>query len=250
LRRRCNSGWRWISSSSVAWLAQLFGRPVALSPAQAARLDRWRALPEPDLRASPAAARFVVADVEATGLEVQRDRLIAIGAVTVESARIDLGRSFYVVLRQSAASDRENILVHGIGGTAQRAGEDPAEALLAFLEFAGKAPLVGFHAGFDDAMIRRAMREFLGEPYERRWIDLAQLAPELMPEEARARRNLDAWLERFGIEVFSRHDAVADALATAQLFLAALPRAAERRIAAVEAMLWEPGASRWLGGHR
>ena len=232
----------------MGWLANLFGQGVQLVPAQSQRLDRWRALPEPDLRASPAAARFVVADVEATGLDVQRDRLIAIGAVTVEAARIDLGRSFYAVLRQPEPSSRENILVHGIGGTAQRAGEDPAEALLAFLEFAGKAPLVGFHAGFDDALIRRATREFLGEACERRWIDLAQLAPELMPEEARARQHLDAWLERFGIEVSSRHDAAADALATAQLLLALLPRAAERRVATVEAMVWVPGATRWLGG--
>ena len=122
------------------------------------------------------------------------------------------------------------------------------EALLAFLEFAGKAPLVGFHAGFDDALIRRAMREVLGEPYERRWIDLAQLAPELLPGDARARTHLDAWLERFGIEVFSRHDAAADALATAQLLLALLPRADARGLATVEAMLWDPGAARWLGG--
>jgi DNA polymerase-3 subunit epsilon len=232
----------------VSWLTKLFGRPAALAPAQGARLGRWRALAEPDLRAPPAAARFVVADVEATGLDAQRDRLIAIGAVTVEAARIHLGRSFYVVLRQPEASSRENILVHGIGGTAQRGGNDPAEALLAFLEFAGKAPLVGFHAAFDNALIRRAMREFVGEPWERQWIDLAQLAPELIPEEARARQHLDAWLERFGIEVFNRHDAAADALATAQLLLALLPRAAERRVATVEAMLWDPGAARWLGG--
>ena len=232
----------------MSWLAKLFGRTPALAPGQAARLDRWHALPEPDLRAPPSAARFVVADVEATGLDAQRDRLIAIGAVTVEAARVDLGRSFYVVLRQPTASSRENILVHGIGGTAQRAGEDPVAALLAFLEFAGKAPLVGFHAGFDDALIRRAMRESLGERFARRWIDLAQLAPELLPEEARARTHLDAWLERFGIEVFSRHDAVADALATAQLLLALLPRAAERRVATLDAMVSDPGAARWLGG--
>jgi DNA polymerase-3 subunit epsilon len=232
----------------VSWFGNLFGKSPVLAPAQAVRLDRWRALPQPDLRTPPAAARFVVADVEATGLDAQRDRLIAIGAVTVEAARVNLGRSFYVVLRQPAASSRENILVHGIGGTAQRTGEDPVAALLAFLEFAGKAPLVGFHAGFDDALIRRAMHEFLGEPYAPRWIDLAQLAPELLPEEARARTHLDAWLERFGIEVFSRHDAVADALATAQLLLALLPRAAERRVATVDAMVSDPGAARWLGG--
>jgi DNA polymerase III subunit epsilon len=231
----------------LAWL-DIFRRRAPLGAAAAERLQRWRAAPEPDLPPPPPAARFVVADVEATGLDVQRDRLIAIGAVTVEGSRVDLGRSFYAVLRQQEASSRENILVHGIGGTAQRAGNDPAAALLAFLEFAGKAPLVGFHAAFDDAMIRNAMREFLGEPWERRWIDLAQLAPQLMPEEARARPHLDAWLERFGIEVFSRHDAAADALATAELLLALLPRAAERHVATVEAMLWDPADARWLGG--
>jgi DNA polymerase III subunit epsilon len=234
----------------VAWLAKLLGRRVTVPPAQAARLARWRALPEPDLRSPAAEARFVVADVEATGLDVDRDRLIAIGAVTVEAARIDLGRSFYAVLRQSVASSRENILVHGIGGTAQREGEDPADGLLAFLEFAGKAPLVGFHAGFDAALIRRAMRVSLGEPFARPWIDLAQLAPELVPGEAHARRHLDAWLERFGIEAFSRHDAAADALATAQLFLVLLAHAAERGVATADAMLWDPAAARWLGARR
>jgi DNA polymerase-3 subunit epsilon len=231
----------------LAWL-DIFRRRVSLGAAEAERLRRWRGAPEPDLRASPAAARLVVADVEATGLDVQRDRLIAIGAVTVDAARVELGRSFYAVLRQEEASSRENILVHGIGGSAQRAGEDPVAALLAFLEFAGKAPLVGFHAAFDDAMIRGAVRRYLGAAWQGRWNDLAQLAPQLMPEEARARQHLDAWLERFGIEVFSRHDAAADALATAELLLALLPRAAERRLATVEAMLWDPADARWLGG--
>jgi len=231
----------------VAWL-DIFHRRVPLGAAEAGRLRRWRELPEADLRAAPGAARFVVADVEATGLDVRSDRLIAIGAVTVEASRVALGRSFYAILRQPEASSRENILVHGIGATAQRAGSDPAAALLAFLEFAGRAPLVGFHAAFDDALIRRAMREHLGERWQGRWIDLAQLAPQLMPEEARARQHLDAWLERFGIGVFSRHDAAADALATAQLLLALLPRAAARRVATVETMLWDPADARWLGG--
>jgi DNA polymerase-3 subunit epsilon len=230
----------------LAWL-DIFRRRPALDATGAERLRAWRALPEPNLRATPDAARFIVADVEATGLDVRRDRLIAIGAVTVEAARIDLGRSFYAILRQPEASSRENILVHGIGGTAQRTGEDPAAALLAVLELAGKAPLVGFHAAFDDAMIRRAMREYLGEAWQARWIDLAQLAPQLVPEEARARVSLDEWLERFGIEVFNRHDAAADALATAALLLALLPRAAERRVATVAAMLWDPADARWLG---
>jgi DNA polymerase-3 subunit epsilon len=233
----------------MSWLANLLGRRVVLPARAAERLARWRALPEPDPGTAPATTRFVVVDVESTGLDLRADRLIAIGAVTIDAGRIDLGRAFYAVLRQPEVSSHENILVHGIGGTQQREGEDPPEALLAFLEFAGKAPLVGYHAAFDDGMIGRATTEFLGLAFERPWIDLAYLAPDLMPAEAHKRKHLDAWLELFGIEVFSRHDAIADALATAQLLLAVLARAATppRRVAG---MLWDPGASRWLGQRR
>jgi DNA polymerase III subunit epsilon len=230
----------------VSWLTKLLGRKAPLPTEARARLDRWLALPAPPLDVAPAGARLVVADVESTGLDMRTDRLIAIGAVTVEAGRIELGRSFYKVLRQPAASSRDNILVHGIGGTQQREGEDPVEALLAFLEFAGRAPLVAYHAAFDATMIRKATLEYLGATFKPPWIDLAYVAPELIRTEGVRHKGLDAWLQRFGIEVFSRHDAVADALATAQLLLAVLAHAKPqpRRVAE---LLWDPEATRWLG---
>jgi DNA polymerase-3 subunit epsilon len=230
----------------MGWLTKLLGREVPLAPDARARRDRWLELPTPAEDIAPAVARFVVADVESTGLDMRADRLIAIGAVTVEAGRIDLGRSFYSVLRQDAASSRENILVHGICGTQQREGEDPVDALLGFLEFAGRAPLVGYHAAFDAAMIGRAMQHYLGAPFKLPWIDLAYVAPELVPTEGVRHKGLDAWLQRYGIEVFSRHDAVADALATAQLLLAVLAHARKKPQRVAE-LLWDPESTRWLG---
>jgi DNA polymerase-3 subunit epsilon len=230
----------------VSWLAKLLSRKVPLPSEARARLDRWLELPAAPVDGAPADARFVVADVESTGLDMRTDRLIAIGAVTVEAGRIDLGGAFYKVLRQPVASSRDNILVHGIGGTQQREGEDPIEALLAFLEFAGRAPLVAYHAAFDATMIRNATLEYLGETFKPPWIDLAYVAPELIRTEGVRHKGLDAWLQRFGIEVFSRHDAVADALATAQLLLAVLAHA-EPKPRRVAELLWDPEATRWLG---
>jgi DNA polymerase-3 subunit epsilon len=227
----------------------MFGRSVALPPRARERLDRWRVLPAPPLGIAPAGARLVVADVESTGLDMHNDRLIAIGAVTVEAGKIDIGRSFYKVLRQPESSSRENILVHGIGGTAQCEGEDPIEALLAFLEFVARAPLVGYHAAFDATMIGKAMSEHLGEKFRQPWIDLAYVAPELIRSEGKRHKGLDAWLQRFDIEVFSRHDAVADALATAQLLLAVLAHA-EPKPKRVDELLWHPEATGWLGHGR
>src|SRR5688500_12263830 len=81
-------------------------------------------------------ARWVVLDVETTGLDVGRDRLLAIAALGVhrddDRPHLRVGDSFEVVLRQpeiAAPPDKANILLHGIGVGAQRGGVDADEAL-------------------------------------------------------------------------------------------------------------------------
>lgn len=226
--------------------ARLLRRGGSLGPQQRARLDAWRALPEPDLRLPYERQRFVVVDVESTGLDVLNDRLIAIGAVTVTNARIALDDAFYRVLRQERASSHGNILVHGIGGTSQTQGDDPLLVLLDFLEYVGKSPMVGFHAQFDDIMIRKASRQYLGEKFRRSWIDLAYLGPALGLGSERNARSLDDWLELSGISNYSRHDALADALATAQLFQVMAVRAAVAGGGDAKGFLESARGQQWL----
>jgi DNA polymerase III subunit epsilon len=207
---------------STLW-QRLTGRGVTLAPALAARLAAWQALPEPSLAHAAHATEWVVVDSETTGLSMQKDKLIALGAVVVRRGVIDLTESFECVLRQDAASDAANIIVHGIGGEEQMSGVAPDEALLRWLEFAGKRPLVAFHAEFDAHFLKRACRDVLGMDYRPRWVDLAELVrvPFKLPHTVRGTRegSLDHWLETLGIPVFQRHRAIADALAEAQLFL-------------------------------
>lgn len=204
------------------WLRELFlrGKP-SLTPAQAEALRAWRALPEPDPRRALGETRWVVLDVESSGLDARRDRLISIGAVAVHGDALHLADGFEVVLRQEAVSRTDNILVHGIGGTAQREGVAAADALLGFLGYAEKSPVAAFHAAFDTIMIGRALREFLGLKWAPRVIDLAYVMPALFPDIGGCRQ-LDDWLERFGIGHYARHQALSDAYATAQLLQVAL----------------------------
>lgn len=208
------------------WLRDLFvrGKP-ALTPEQAWRLRAWRALPDTDPHRALEEMRWVVLDVESSGLDVRRDRLISIGAVALRGAALPMADSFEVVLRQDQVSRTDNILVHGIGGTAQREGVAAADALLDFLDYAGKAPLAAFHAAFDTIMIGRALREFLGLKWTPRAIDLADAMPALFPG-VKGCRQLDDWLARFGIGHYARHQALSDAYSTAQLLQVALVAAA------------------------
>ena len=207
-------------------LLRLFSRS-GLSDEQKQRLDAWRSLPDAE-----SDARIVVLDVETTGLDLGRDRLISIGAVAVVDGRISLSEGFSVVLKQGEASRRENILIHGISGEAQRTGMLPADALLDFLEYLGKSPLVAFHAAFDETMIRRAMKEYLGLTFRHRWLDLAYALPALWPD--LKLRTLDEWAAHFSIGNDERHNAASDALATAQLFLVAQKRQGYDRLRSIE----------------
>ena len=211
----------------MSWLGRFLRRPPALAHDDAAALAAYRAQVQPDLNAALSAQRVVVVDVESSGLDPVHDRLISVAGIAVRGGLVRLDESFEAVLRQEQASDDRNILVHGIGGSAQVGGRDPAGALCGFLAFAGKDPLIAFHADFDRILIERATVSVLRMKPENAWLDLALLAPALFPDHAQRARVLDDWLGVFGIENHARHDALADALATAQLLLAVLS-AAER----------------------
>jgi DNA polymerase-3 subunit epsilon len=209
----------------MSWLARLFRPQLELSPGLANRVAEWRKWPAVSERTTLAEARFIVVDVETSGLDPRQDRLLSIGAVTVDSLRLDTGASYETILRRDERSERENILIHGIGPQAQAAGEEPEEVLMQFLEFAGKATLVAFHAAFDRSMLDRDLRETLGVRLSNAWIDLAPLAPALVPEARLPRAGLDEWLAYFSLRAHARHRAVDDAMATGELFLILLKRA-------------------------
>jgi len=209
----------------IEWVRRVLGRPIELPPGFAERLAAWRDRPAVDERLPLADGRYIVVDVETSGLNPRRDLLLAIGAVPVEGGRLRPGEGFEVVIRSTEWVARDSILIHGIGPQAQAAGTEPVEALTAFLDYIGKDPLVAYHAPFDQVVLERALRQTLGLDLPNPWLDLAWLAPALVPDAGLPRAGLDAWLEHFGLRALVRHRATDDAFVTAELLLVLLARA-------------------------
>jgi DNA polymerase III subunit epsilon len=204
-------------------------------------------------RSSPAASqRWVVIDTETTGLDPEHDRLIAIGGVAVDGEGVLPGDSFEVVLRhdpaRDAAASESNILLHGIGRGAQRTGVPPGQALTAFRDWAGDAPRVGFHADFDRVVLAQAFAAQRLADRGARWLDLAPLAGALVPQAYRyGGRSLDDWLAAFGIECTVRHNAAADAFATAELLLRLRALASLQGARGFDALRKAARHQKWLG---
>ena len=213
--------------------------------AQVRRYDDWRRLPKADLGLPHARARYVVIDTETSGLDMYRDRLIAIGATAVAAGSLNLSDCFEIVLRQDQASANANILIHGIGGQTQIGGVEPQAALLDFLGYLGKDPLVAFRAEFDRTIVERAMASILGMPFRHPWIDLTFLLPALFPNTECI--SLDDWLHHFGLAGGERHQAVTDAFTTAMLLQIVLIAAAKEKMGTAADLLAMQKAQHWLG---
>lgn len=184
----------------------------------------WRRRPVVD------EARWLMVDVETSGLDAACDRLLAVAAIALrvdwqaKRLAVVIGDSFEMVVRQDEPSTRDNILLHGIGVQRQQEGVPAGEALQAFAGFAGQSPLLAFHAAFDQALIGRHVRMALDKKLPNRWLDIEQLCGVTHPQ-VRA-RSLDEWLAHFGIRCAARHRAAADALAECELLLRIWPRVA------------------------
>lgn len=198
-------------------LDYLLGGP-AVGGREEERLRRWLALPPADLTLPHARARYVVVVPEA-GAGRLGERLVALAAVAVAQGRVAVGRGFAARLDSRPAP----------------AGVPPAspprsdtDALLAFLEFAGKSPLVALPTQTARPLVERAVRLTLGVPLRHPWIDLSALLAAAFP--GAGCTTLAQWLDHCGLSDAWPPAARADPVAAAQLLLVAL--AAARRTGA------------------
>ncbi|NWC00598.1 3'-5' exonuclease [Pseudomonas gingeri] len=198
----------------------------------AATLERLRQLPaaKPLGECSLREQRWIVVDLETSGLNLNRDQVLSIGAVVIEDGAIDLGQCFERTLWRPGQSVNPSVLIHGLGPSALAAGSDPAQALLEFMAFVGDSPLLAFHAPFDQHMLTRALKDSLGYRLQHPFLDVAEMAPLLCPQATLREAGLDDWIGYFKLQVEERHNASADALATAELALILFSRARQQQI--------------------
>ncbi len=212
--------------SLFAWF-----RPAVslLSAEQQQRRDRLPAFTELN-ESSLREQRWVVVDVETTGLNLNRDQVLSIGAVVIEDGAIDFSQQFERTLQREGHKLSPSVLIHGLGPSAIAAGCDPVEALMDFMEFVGDSPLLAFHAPFDQHMLGRALKDSLGYRLQHSFLDVADMAPLLCPQAQIRQAGLDDWVRWFNLQVVERHNAAADALATAELALILFNRARQQQI--------------------
>lgn len=169
--------------------------------------------------------RFVVVDLEATGLNTLKDKILSIGAVVIQGDAIDMGQQFERTLKRREHKLTESVLIHQLAPSEIAAGVRPKTGLLDFMDFVGDSPLLAFHADFDQRLLCRELRDFFAYNFKHPFFDLAEIAPMLYPQHSMRSPRMDDWVDFFGLQVLQRHNACADAMVTAELMLILLKKA-------------------------
>ena len=193
-----------------------------LTPALANNLG---ALDDIRLDESAISHRYVVVDLETTGLNFHRDRVISVGAFRIVDGRIRLGDVFSELVNPGRDIPVESIRVHAIVPDMIRSARPAWEIIDDFLEFLGHDILVAHHARFDVFFINRVLREKYGFRLQNLVLDTILMCRHALPDpdflgvarEAK-RCSIDALTERFNLKAPDRHTALGDALVTALIF--------------------------------
>lgn len=172
---------------------------------------------------------FTVVDCETTGLHVDAgDRLVAIGAVRVDGGVVRADDTFDTLINPGVRIPELSTSFHGITDEMVVEAPEPGAAVSDFAAYAADSVLVAHHAGFDLGFLRPAA-ESANVALEPLYLDTMLLSAVLDPD-PEARHGLDYMCQRYGVEVFGRHTALGDALATAEVLVRMIPQLAQRGI--------------------
>lgn len=222
-------------------LGQDLGRWWMAARIPAGPLREYYRTDTPTLDTPYDAAEFLAIDIETTGLDRGHDEIVSIGYVPVIGGRIRIEGATRFLVRPNRPVGHEAATVHGLLDN-RLAEADPPESVMPRLLSAltGRIP-IAHHAQVEREFLSNACRRLYGHPLEVSYVDTLELAHRLFPARgevaAKGAFRLSECRKRHNLPRLRPHDALSDALAAAELFLAQAAYLSGRKPAALKDLL-------------
>lgn len=167
-----------------------------------------------------AETRFLVVDCEMSGLDVKNSQLLSVGWVVIERGRIVNASARHLLVhadRGAGSSSR----IHGLMDSSLAGAKSIAAVLMLLIQQMQGAVLVFHHAPLDIRFLQKASIENYRCPLLFSFVDTMNIEKRRMQLQGKtAGLRLPQCRARYGLDASSLHNAMADAVATAELLLA------------------------------
>lgn len=180
---------------------------------------------------------FVVLDTETTGLNLQSDSILSIGAVRIHNNTIDITDSLSTIVKNNQLPTQEAVAIHGLVQTKIK-GQSEAESIAALFKYIGSDIIVGHSVAFDIAMLNKLSKKYNGGDIKNQILDTSYLTKRLdYPSDPnsleRKEYTLDKLIMRFKILPKARHTADGDTFITAIVFMKLMDKLNKRGVTKV-----------------
>ncbi len=166
-------------------------------------------------------------DLEMGGLNPRKDPILAVGMVPLREGTIRLGEAYRTLVRpaEGGAIDPESVRAHQLLWGEVQAAPSPLEVLPEIARRLRDAVLIVHHKAIDVAFLQRDFRAAGLRWPSPRVVDTARLLVKIgkmaqpdLPYDMQP-LNLSRARRAYGLPEYQAHDALTDAVATAELFL-------------------------------
>lgn len=206
----------------------LFGREYrrkrALAKAPEGVLHDYLSIHFPHKKTVCSNARIVALDMETTGLDPKKDEILSIGLVEIRGQSVRLDTAWHEIIRLDRELPAESVVIHQITDDQKEQGKPLEEVLPLLLKrLQGKVMLVHFKR-IEQNFLDAACRRLYGAPFVIPIIDTLELGQRVLERRNHTIQANDLRLfnlrSQYNLPRYKAHNALNDALATAELFLA------------------------------
>lgn len=161
--------------------------------------------------------RFVVFTTETTGLDIEKDVILSIGAIGIEEGKIIIKDSFDVTILQDKFNPEIAIKNGILNNSEEKISQEDAISL--FINYLGNATLIGHRINFDIEMINKALEKLQAGRLKNEALDVEIMYQKWQQLTEEKQFSIDELATTFKISKSDRHTASGDAYITALIFL-------------------------------
>jgi len=180
--------------------------------------------PYPDLDADWRQVDYLALDYETTGLDPKTDEIISVGYTSIRGNCMQLCNAKHIYSRPTRDIPEASAVIHGILDDKASSAESLEMALPQLLSALSGKVMLAHHAAIEYHFLNNACKKVYGYPFIGPVVDTLALEVQRFraqdkPMQAGALR-LDKCRDRYGLPRYPAHNALTDAIAAGELFLA------------------------------